>query len=1775
MRSVRRTTRKTVTTVDNTGRNNSNTDNNTPNQNINNPSESQASDTSADASSDTAGANKSEDEENTGGSVDKSSGDNNSPSDNDSSSDNDDSDSSDDEQDDDKDSESDEDNKDESEKDDKDSDDKDDDEESDKDKDESDEDDKESENNDENTESDENSENNEDTDAESGDKSDKSDNPDENQKAENTEKKSPEKSEADKNKKSDENKDKKSEDKNAESNKSDKKDDKNDKKDKDDADSDSKKGNNGVANNADDEKGKGNNGVANSANEKKKKKRGLLQRLAQVKQAIVAALLALKAMIAAMIAALLAKLLAFLQALFNAIMQALMQAFAAFVAFVTAVAQVALVVGLTLAFGFVGLLIGLVIVVAVNGGLSSLYEGYTPYVYHECFDEYDSAYRGLFGSLDSNEAGNSGAAKYIQNWDEKRKNDEDYEEYLRNMLGTAQKVRSFFRTYGLTDTQCAAVCGYLYHAGGLDPTFVEPVDTNENAYDKQWFKSPLESDAKQWINSKDYKTSDMIADSGSYPMTSVNPDTISLSDINIDGLERVGIGIGKWRDYKGSDNNTKLREFATEINDQTQKVNKAIKDGMTWQSDLRAEQQNRWNVIYGGSNADLGEDDKYSKDNYKSGTKDDYKQYYIIGEPDVKNQYRTYVDEDIDLPWVDGTGYNNSSKMPDGEDGESLEYLVQESSAKLAEKYKNYNDKCNEFGTLLQNYYDAASVLSSMDSNTHALYATFDMTPITNLVNSFNTASDLTYEDVTISHGYAYDINSPVKWTKVTTNPYFNLDNIEYIVPNAKVRNCTDSYVEYSSEYNAMCQTMWFTLYGYKEYICKIGDNIGWNGYSDNAGFNSSDYSAVRVGSLDNNNSLYDVINNSQNGCFNAVQSYITLRGYETAVNTDRKYDAVIQIDNGSSSIKNDVNNSASECYNIIDNYRYVTFYNGWFHGDDVTNKSIDDQYFGWIPRTFIGHTNSEVNMSSYWKASDVSTEDMGADDSRHVWDVGFTASIFKSAGEQAYYRNDDDYNYFAPYDWTAVRAGDVNDECIGFWYKYAITDRHDTWWCVYPEHNCKQNYANNIKSNWGNELMWVNINDDVYKNDRYYLSFPSRPGDNYGVSCDGPRVLKPFNKKMQDLLNDGDDYAKKVQDAMTEFNEKLNKYGEAYDKLVAYKNDELQPALDAYKAAIDDYNTKAELKAEALVDYYDADEDRYQANKRYIEDEVRDMTGGNIGEYYTKYAQQYMTDKYFAKVWGDYNGNMFPLWKKYVFHKEPAEDGQYLHWWDIDVQLLFMVSNPDFAKRLEMWDGNDARDMKNNVRYLETIFDTNVPASEVKNTAYAFYYLFQYGSPYAMNLRNGDKKNAVDDILETWTNIGEYGLDDGSFKNYVNHDYYDEDGLNPVIWNPYGIDNSYGYSLLQAADMTYQRSKVNTMGMLANTCQYIDTIDNSSFAKASLLLINPNSTNTDRHEEASDLYFWVCREMYDIKAKGGAYFPFPDQPVERQQELLWEETVSQQEVKYAGKTYKAYEAYHQWFGSAARWLATAVTWSGVDSNLFPENNAYSTIVLDKDAKEFADWFRWYVDVNSKSVNENTDFSKKAPDENGNLRQDNTKDEEINGTIVNREYLKDKYDKDKKPNGSVDNRDENKWARINIDFTQDNWQDIIREGDILIHDNNVMFFIWYGSRLVSDVYPDITPQVQQLDENGNPVVDSNGNPVMITDESDPYVAGHLIDSGYKPPCLAHMSYFKEKVLDHPDDWSVYRLVNPENNTTCRNMGWDYMTRMQYSEEDLDKVRNGN
>ena len=258
-----------------------------------------------------------------------------------------------------------------------------------------------------------------------------------------------------------------------------------------------------------------------------------------------------------------------------------------------------------------------------------------------------------------------------------------------------------------------------------------------------------------------------------------------------------------------------------------------------------------------------------------------------------------------------------------------------------------------------------------------------------------------------------------------------------------------------------------------------------------------------------------------------------------------------------------------------------------------------------------------------------------------------------------------------------------------------------------------------------------------------------------------------------------------------------------------------------------------------------------------------------------------------------------YELWQNYAkYATNLPQNGKYINWWTPEVQLLYMVGGAYDAEKgrgikvrdeyreeatcqecggsvperdtnaeyyynwMSTWKGDDftGRDLTTATKnYYYDMVSGGFNDGTLKDRteyAYAYYYMFQYGTPYqqALNYSSvGDEAAKIMDEMIAegrWqTNMSNTLSDTAMPRNDKWKEYQESE-----IIRQWEIDTSTAMStsILHTLGSKQSRSKVNLLENIWNGCKYVNVIDNSTIGNSALYLVD----NPLIYESESDKFY-------------------------------------------------------------------------------------------------------------------------------------------------------------------------------------------------------------------------------------------------------------------------------------------------------------------------------
>lgn len=248
-----------------------------------------------------------------------------------------------------------------------------------------------------------------------------------------------------------------------------------------------------------------------------------------------------------------------------------------------------------------------------------------------------------------------------------------------------------------------------------------------------------------------------------------------------------------------------------------------------------------------------------------------------------------------------------------------------------------------------------------------------------------------------------------------------------------------------------------------------------------------------------------------------------------------------------------------------------------------------------------------------------------------------------------------------------------------------------------------------------------------------------------------------------------------------------------------------------------------------------------------------------------------------------------YELWQNYAkYETNLPQSGKYINWWTPEVQLLYMVggsydaehgrgikirdeyrvggehatcdicaagipeydmSGQTYYNWMSTWAGDDytGRDITTATKnfFYDIVSGGFDDGSLTQRTeyAYAYYYMFQYGTPYQQAVRYSNVGDEATKIMDEMISEGRWQtnvantLSDAAMSH---HDKYDE-YQTAEITRQWEIDTStaMSQSILATLGSQQSRSKANLLENIVNSCRYVNVIDNSTIGNAAIYLVD------------------------------------------------------------------------------------------------------------------------------------------------------------------------------------------------------------------------------------------------------------------------------------------------------------------------------------------------
>lgn len=246
-----------------------------------------------------------------------------------------------------------------------------------------------------------------------------------------------------------------------------------------------------------------------------------------------------------------------------------------------------------------------------------------------------------------------------------------------------------------------------------------------------------------------------------------------------------------------------------------------------------------------------------------------------------------------------------------------------------------------------------------------------------------------------------------------------------------------------------------------------------------------------------------------------------------------------------------------------------------------------------------------------------------------------------------------------------------------------------------------------------------------------------------------------------------------------------------------------------------------------------------------------------------------------------------YELWQNYAkYATNLPQSGKYINWWTPEVQLLFLVggsyrsdlgrgikirdeyrleTNPDgcpicsaaideydtvgeyYYNWMSTWKGDDytGRDITTATKnFFHDMISGGFDDGSLQlrtEYAYAYYYMFQYGTPYQQTIAYASTSDKAADIMDEMISEGRWQTNASNTLSDTAMPHNDKwkEYQTADVTRQWEIDTStsMSYSLLATLGENQSRSKVNLLENIWNNCRYVNVIDNSTLGNAAIYL--------------------------------------------------------------------------------------------------------------------------------------------------------------------------------------------------------------------------------------------------------------------------------------------------------------------------------------------------
>lgn len=246
-----------------------------------------------------------------------------------------------------------------------------------------------------------------------------------------------------------------------------------------------------------------------------------------------------------------------------------------------------------------------------------------------------------------------------------------------------------------------------------------------------------------------------------------------------------------------------------------------------------------------------------------------------------------------------------------------------------------------------------------------------------------------------------------------------------------------------------------------------------------------------------------------------------------------------------------------------------------------------------------------------------------------------------------------------------------------------------------------------------------------------------------------------------------------------------------------------------------------------------------------------------------------------------------YELWQNYAkYATNLPQNGKYINWWTPEVQLLFLVggsyradlgrgikvrdeyrlsTNPSgcpicsaqiteydtvgktYYDWMSTWKGDDytGRDIATATkRFFYDMISGGFDDGSLQlrtEYAYAYYYMFQYGTPYQQAIAYTSTGGEAADIMDEMISEGRWQVNTSNTLSDTAMPHNDKwkQYQTTSVTRTWDIDTStaMSHSILATLGEKQSRSKVNLLENIWNGCRYVNVIDNSTIGNAAIYL--------------------------------------------------------------------------------------------------------------------------------------------------------------------------------------------------------------------------------------------------------------------------------------------------------------------------------------------------